>query len=126
MNPLRIGLAALLLLGVAAVRADDKKDLDKTKLVGIWQVTKGETLEPGTTWEFTKDGKATVILKNPNGTITKFEGTYKIAGQSFTITGKLAGDDYEETLKVPTLTEKTLVIVDEDGKKDTLEKQILR
>jgi uncharacterized protein (TIGR03066 family) len=136
-NPLRIGLIALLLLGVTAVRADDKKDpdknkavpaddkkdLDKNKLVGNWVVTKGQTLDPGTTWEFTKDGKATVVLKNANGTVTRFEGTYKIKGPAFTITGKLAGDDYEETLKVPTLTDKKLVLVDEDGKEDTLEKK---
>jgi uncharacterized protein (TIGR03066 family) len=119
MTRLRIGLAALLLLGVAAVRADDKKDLDKSKLVGTWVVTSGQTLEPGTTWEFTKDGKTTVVIKNPNGTTTRFEGTYTIKGQSFTIKGKLAGDDHEETLKVPTLTDKKLVLVDEDGKEDT-------
>ena len=123
MNPLRIGLAALLFLGVLAVRADDKKDLDKNKLVGTWVVTKGQTLEPGTTWEFTKDGKTTVVIQNPNGTTTRFEGTYKIMGQGFKITGKLAGDDYEETLKVPTLTDKKLVLVDEDGKEDTFEKK---
>ena len=123
MNPLRIGLAALLFLGVLAVRADDKKDLDKNKLVGTWVVTKGQTLEPGTTWEFTKDGKTTVILQNANGTTTTFVGTYKIEGQGFKITGKLAGDDHEETLKVPTLTDKKLVLVDEDGKEDTLEKK---
>jgi uncharacterized protein (TIGR03066 family) len=123
MNPLRIGLAVLLLLGVTAVRAYDEKDLDKDKLVGTWEVTKGETLAPGTTWEFTKDGKTTVVIKNPNGTTTKFEGTYKIKGQAFTITGKLAGNDYTETLKVPTLTDKELVLLDEDGKKDSFKKK---
>jgi uncharacterized protein (TIGR03066 family) len=120
---LRIVLGALLLFGLTTVRADDKKDLDKNKLVGTWVVTSGQTLEPGTTWEFTKDGKATVILKNANGTITRFEGTYTIKGQGFTIKGKLAGDDYEETLQVPTLTDKKLVLVDEDGKEDTCEKK---
>jgi uncharacterized protein (TIGR03066 family) len=122
MNQLRIGLAGLLLLGISAARADDKKDLDRDKLVGVWKVTKGETLEPGTTWTFTRDGKATVLLKNANGTTTTFEGTYKIKGQGFTITGKLAGDDYKETFTVPTLTDKELILVDEDGKKDTCER----
>ena len=50
MNPLRIGLAVLLVFGVSAARADDNKDLDMDKLVGTWELTKGETLPPGSTW----------------------------------------------------------------------------
>jgi uncharacterized protein (TIGR03066 family) len=122
MNLLRIGLAGLLLVGVTAVRAADEKDLDKDKLVGTWEVT-GGTLPVGTTWEFTKDGKLTIVIKNPNGTTTKFEGTYKIKGQAFTITGKLAGDDYTETFTAPTVTDKELVLLDEDGKKDIFKKK---
>lgn len=122
MTLLRIGLAGLLLAGVTAVRAADEKDLDKGKLVGTWEVTDG-TLPVGTTWEFTKDGKLTIVIKNPNGSTTTFEGTYKIKGQAFTITGKLAGDDYTEKFTASTVTDKELVLLDEDGKKDTFKKK---
>jgi uncharacterized protein (TIGR03066 family) len=122
MNLLRIGLAGLLLLGVTAVRADDKKDLDKDKLVGTWEVTKGETLELGSTCEFTKDGKLTFVIKE-KGQTNKLEGTYKIDGQAFKATLKFGDKEATQTLKVPTLTDTELVMVDENGKKDTFKKK---
>ena len=117
MKMLRIGLAVLLLLGVTAVRAYDEKDLDKDKLVGTWEVTKGETLELGSTCEFTKDGKLTFVIKE-KGQTNKLEGTYKIDGQAFKATLKFGDKEATQTLKVPTLTDTELVMVDENGKKE--------
>lgn len=123
MTLLRIGLAGLLLVGVTAmVRADDKKDLDKDKLVGTWEVTKGETLPVGSTCEFTKDGKLILTIKE-KGQSQKIEGTYKIEGQAFKATLKLGDKESTQTLKVPTFTDKELVMVDEQGKKDTFMKK---
>jgi uncharacterized protein (TIGR03066 family) len=123
MYPLRIGLAALLFLGVSAAGADDKKDLDKDKLVGTWELTQGETLPPGTTCEFTKDGKIKLVLPTPDGKKVTIEGTYKIEGQAFRATLKDGNKENTETLKVPTLTDKELVMVDEKGKKDSFKKK---
>jgi uncharacterized protein (TIGR03066 family) len=122
MKMLRIGLAAVLLLGVSTARADDKKDLDKDRLVGVWEVTKGESLPVGTTAEFTKDGKLKIVIKDKGQTIT-IEGTYKIDGQAFKSTLKFGDKENTELIKVPTLTDKELVLVDEKGQKDTFKKK---
>ena len=120
----RMGLAVVVLLAVTAVRADDKKDkdLDKDKLVGTWEVTKGESLPVGSTVEFTKDGKLKLAVKEGDKTMT-IEGTYKIDGQAFKSTLKVGDKDNTETVKVASLTDKELVLVDEQGNKDTLKKK---
>ncbi len=125
MNLLRIGLACLLVLGVTVARADEKKDkdLDKDKLVGTWEVTKGDSLPVGSTVEFTKDGKSKFVILNSDGKTQKFEGTYKIEGQGFKSVVKIEDKEHTETIKVTTLTDKELVVVDEKGQKDTFKKK---
>jgi uncharacterized protein (TIGR03066 family) len=122
MKLLRMSLAVVLLLGVTALRADDKKDLDKDKLVGTWEVTKGESLPVGSTVEFTKDGKVKITVKEGDKTMT-IEGTYKIDGQAFKSTLKFGDKENTETVKVTSLTDKELVLLDEQGKKDTFKKK---
>ena len=122
MKLLRMSLACLFLLGVTALRADDKKDLDKDKLVGTWEVTKGESMPVGSTVEFTKDGKLKIVVKEGDKTMT-IEGTYKIEGQAFKSTLKFGNMENTETVKVTSLTDKELVLLDEQGKKDTFKKK---
>jgi uncharacterized protein (TIGR03066 family) len=104
MKVVQLSLIYLTVVGMSVARADEKKDLDKTKLVGTWEVTKGETMPVGSTAEFTKDGKLKLVLKNGDKTLT-IEGTYKIEGQAFKSTLNVEGKDHTETIKVPTLTD---------------------
>jgi uncharacterized protein (TIGR03066 family) len=117
------GLFALLIcagLGWPA-RADDKKADPKDppsveKLLGVWEITKGEGAPPGTTVEFKKEGKLEINV-DLNGKGLKIEGTYKLDGGKLTVSVKGPGgkDDTEiETIK--TLTKDALVTVDDKGK----------
>ena len=91
--------------------------------MGTWELTKGETLPPGSTCEFTKDGKIKLVLPTPDGKKLTLDGTYKIMGQAFRATFKQGDKESSETLKVPTLTDKELVMVDEKDKKDAFKKK---
>jgi uncharacterized protein (TIGR03066 family) len=61
MKAITLGLAAFLFAGLTAAYGADKKDDNKTKIVGVWEVAKGE-LPKGSTMEFTKDGKLKVTI----------------------------------------------------------------
>jgi uncharacterized protein (TIGR03066 family) len=119
----RLALAVVFVLGVTAVRADEKKDAEtKDKLVGTWEVTKGDSLPPGSTAEFTKDGKLKLTIKADKDKSVTIEGTFKVEGETFKTTLKAEGKEHTETLKIKSLTDKELVIEDEKGKKDTFKK----
>lgn len=77
----------VMLFGLAGFsQAADVDDYPK-KIVGIWEVTKSESNLPnGTTVEFTKDGKLSVIIK---GDDTKLSGTYKLDKDTLNV--KLTG-----------------------------------
>jgi uncharacterized protein (TIGR03066 family) len=76
----------------------------------------------GSTVEFTKDGKLKLAVKDGDKTMT-IEGTYKIEGQAFKSILKLGDKEHTETIKVPSLTDKELVLLDEQGKKDTFKRK---
>jgi uncharacterized protein (TIGR03066 family) len=124
MKLLRLALVGALVLGVTAVRAEDKKEggVDKKKLMGTWVVTKGETLPVGATVEFTKDGKLKLVIKEKDKALT-VEGAYEVKGDGFKLTMKDGDKEHTETLKVKKLTDKELVVEDEKGKKDTFKKK---
>jgi uncharacterized protein (TIGR03066 family) len=97
-----------------------KKDM----IVGTWEAAEGGQVPPGTTVEFTKDGKM----------ITKIS----VAGQEMSLTGKyeVVGDDLKttntnpktkqeqsETDKITTLTDKELVLKDSKGKEVKFKKK---
>jgi uncharacterized protein (TIGR03066 family) len=120
---LQLALAGVLAFGAAAVAADDKKDDKAAKLVGTWEVTKGESLPPGSIAEFTKDGKLKLTVKDGDKVVLSAEGTYKIDGDSLTVKLKDPnGKDHEETMKVKSLTDKELVTFDDNKKTDTFKK----
>src|SRR5262245_6678865 len=82
-----ISVCALMLavaVASAAAQSDKKSDIDTGKLVGRWGTTaKGRLAAMAPVEEFTKDGKYT--LGPPDGKL-KLEGTYKIEGNTVTIT----------------------------------------
>ena len=102
-------------------RADEKKDIDKAKLVGKWKVTKGENVPAGATIEFTKDGKLSMSF-DVNGTIMKVEGTYKVEGDKLHTTIKMGDKEEMDTDTLKSLTDDKLVVEDKAGKVVELEK----
>jgi uncharacterized protein (TIGR03066 family) len=123
MKPLLFTVAGLLALG-AAVRADDKSGgSNAQKIVGTWEVTKGETIPVGSTIEFDKAGKFKMVVKQGTQSMS-FEGTYKVNGDNLTVTMKAPnGQTHEETMTIKTLTDKEFVTVDDKKKVDTFKKK---
>ena len=124
MKLLRLALVGVLVLGVSVARADDKKDKEtQEKLVGTWESIKGsESVPPGSTMEFTKDGKLKLVFKQEDKSLT-IEGTYKVDGQTFKATLKVGDKEHTETIKIKKLTDTELVITDEKDKTDKFTKK---
>jgi uncharacterized protein (TIGR03066 family) len=106
----RVLLAGACFLGVIAigVAGDDTAK----KLVGVWTVIQKEKKEGAleVAVEFTKDGKYIMNTKLGDKE-RKDEGTYKLKGDMLSVTfGKRT-----QTAKITKLTEKELVVTDEDG-----------
>jgi uncharacterized protein (TIGR03066 family) len=117
MKTIAFGLAAFLIVGLTAAYGADKKDDNKTKIVGVWEVVKGEAPK-GATMEFTKDGKLKFTVEVEGKKVT-VEGTYEVDGESIKTVGKGPdGKEHKETAKIKKLTDKELVIEDEKGKTD--------
>jgi len=133
MKLLNVAVAGLLALGLAAgLRADEKKGDKKTdkgtedyakKAIGSWEVSEGESMDPGSTLELTKDGKIKFGIKRGERKLD-LEGTYKITGADFSIKVTLPnGDEHEETMKITKLTDKELVTFDDNKKTDTFKRK---
>jgi uncharacterized protein (TIGR03066 family) len=117
MKGITSGLAAFLLVAVTAACAADKKDDNKTKIVGVWEVVKGDNPK-GSTIEFTKDGKLKINIED-NGKKIALDGSYEIDGESLkTVLKGPGGKEHKETLKIKKLTEKELITEDEKAKED--------
>jgi uncharacterized protein (TIGR03066 family) len=93
---------------------------NKDKIVGVWELVKGSDLPPGTSFEFMKDGKMKVSIKDGDKT-TEMNGTYKVEGDKLTNAGKGPdGKEQKETDTIVKLTDTELVIKDDKHNK-TLE-----
>jgi uncharacterized protein (TIGR03066 family) len=123
MKLLSVVLAGCLVAGVSAARAEEKKgDGNAEKAVGTWEVTKGESLPPGSTLELTKDGKLKLVVKA--ATPVTVEGTYKVDGTKLMVTMKLPdGKDHSETMEIKKLTDTELVTFDMMKQTDTFKKK---
>ncbi len=130
MNALRLPAAvltclALAVLASAPARAAEKdKATNKDKIVGTWEVTKaGSDLPEGSTIEFTKDGKLTIVAKIKDQSIT-VKGTYTIDGDKLMVVQKTPdGKELKETIIIKSLTYKKLVTVDDKKKEDEFKKK---
>lgn len=137
MNALRwLGMALFILSLTACSGKDKKDDTSKTtdgpkkeatnaeKILGTWEVAKPgkEGPPPGSTVEFTKDGKyiVTFVVENKP---EKMEGTYKVEGDSIKTTIKPGEKEVKETIKIKTLTDSKLVTEDEKGSVDEFKKK---
>jgi len=124
MNLLKL-LAAGLVVGLlaSAVRADDKADNAK-KVVGKWELTKVESggLPQGTIIEFTKDGKVKVTAKKDDADFN-LEGTYKVDGDTLTVTMKAGEEERKQTITIVKLTDSEMHTKNEQGKMAELTKK---
>jgi uncharacterized protein (TIGR03066 family) len=111
-----MAVVMIALAGTAPAADEDKK------IVGKWEITKsGCDLPPGTTIEFTKDGKLTVVLKI-EGKDEKITGTYKVDKTKLTVKLEAGGETHEETVTITKLTDDALSIEDKDKKVDEFKK----
>ncbi|SRR5260370_23775818 len=124
MKAITLGLAAFLFAGLTAAYGADKKDDNKTKIVAVWEVVKGDVSVPkGASTEFTKDGKIKINTEADGKKIT-MDGSYQMDGDSIKITLKGPdGKDYKQTLKIKKLTDKELTTEDEKGRTDEYKKK---
>lgn len=117
MNVLRLMTVGtvVLLFGVGA-RAEDKPDYAKL-IVGKWEATKTDpgTLPEGTVVEFTKDGKLKMSVKK-DGQELNVEGTYKVEGNSFTMTMKLGDQEKSQKITITKISDTAVSTTDKDNK----------
>jgi uncharacterized protein (TIGR03066 family) len=122
MRTFALAVTSVLVLGLTAAFADDKKDDNKAKLVGIWEATEGEAPK-GATVEFTKDGKLKIAFE-ADGKKIVIEGTYELDGKSLKTNLKGPdGKERKETMTIEELTDSKLVTKDEKCKVDKFKKQ---
>lgn len=118
LSTLVLGVLVLGITGTAKAQ-----DIDAKKIVGTWLIDKSSgDLPPGTTIEFTKDGKLAAVLKVDSQEL-KIEGTYKIDKDKITVKLKVGDQSVEETATITKLDDKDLEIKDKDGKVDTFKKK---
>ena len=116
-------LAFLVLTTTAGlVAADDTTDEYPKLIVGKWEFVKsGGDVGPGSTVEFTKDKKVTLVVKGEDTKAT-VKGTYKLKGDKLTITLTAGDDEFDQTLTVTKLTDDAMQLKDEKGGIDVLKK----
>ena len=104
--------------------AQDKK-IDPAKFVGKWEVTKSEVPNlTGSTVEFTKDGKLTVMA-TIEGKKEEFIGTYTVDGDKLKVTlkPKDGGKENTDTDTIKSVTDDKIVLVDKEKKETELTKK---
>jgi uncharacterized protein (TIGR03066 family) len=117
MNALRLlAVGAIACLLSAGARAEDKIDYAKM-LVGKWVVSKADegTVGKGTTIEFTKDGKVMAMMKKDDKEET-MSGTYKVEGDTFTVTMKMGDDEHSTTITITKISKTEMSTKNKEGK----------
>lgn len=96
---------------------------NKDKIVGTWEVTKSTEVPPGAIFDFTKDGKMKVSVKE-DGITNEMPGTYEVEGDKLTTVGKGPdGKEDKQTDTIAKLTDAELVIKNRRGQTIELKKK---
>src|SRR5262249_40523047 len=96
---------------------------NKEKLLGVWEAVKGPTFPKGTTVQFTKEGKITVIFREGGQTAT-LEMEYTVTGNTIRTSFKDPENKVtRDAVTIKTLTATDLVTVGKDGKENEFKKQ---
>jgi uncharacterized protein (TIGR03066 family) len=106
---------ALVLFGSS--HAGEKID---TMIIGSWQVVKSEDAPAGSFVEFTKDGRLILIPKGKED--KRVEATYKVDGKKLTTMRNEKGKVEVNILTIQTLSETTLITLNDKGKTDELKR----
>jgi uncharacterized protein (TIGR03066 family) len=127
MNSSRLtGLLWIAVLLNSSASSAPEPSSNRTKIVGVWEFVKSDDgTPPGSTLEFTKDGKIKVETKVGDEDL-KMEGTYKVDGDKLTVTIKeteAKEKDKSETVTITKLTDNELIVKDEKGQVDVLKKK---
>lgn|SRR5262249_49408265 len=121
MKSLSAIVLGVIVLGLAS-SAQAQDDFAK-KIIGTWVLDKSSgDLPPGTTVEFTKDGKLMVVAKVDTQEL-KIDGTYKVEKDKLTVKLKVGDQSIEETATITKLDDKVLELKDKDGKVDGFKKK---
>jgi uncharacterized protein (TIGR03066 family) len=120
------GFLVLSLVAFAGTTSQAQDKIDKDKIVGTWELTKSTAKEgppPGTTVEFTKDGKLKFKVKVENKEIT-LEGTYTIDGDKLNTAMKTPdGKEQKDTDTITKLTDKEMVLKGSKGEVNEFKKK---
>ncbi len=118
MNTLRQMAAGLLVVGLlTALPAAAKADVNKEKLVGLWEVVKADqgALPVGSVVDFGKDGRAKVTAVR-EGKESTAEGSYAVEGDKLTVTLKQGEKEVKHAITIKKLTDTEFVSENEKGK----------
>ena len=118
MNARRQLAAGLLVVGLlSALPAAEKADVNKEKLVGLWEVVKADqgALPVGSVVDFGKDGKAKVTAVR-EGKESSVEGTFAVEGSKLTVTLKHGEKEVKHAISIKKLTDAEFVSENEKGK----------
>ena len=120
-----VGLAFLgCLLLVGSGQADDTKDdkaPDKAKLYGTWEVLKSGEYPLLSTAEFRK--KRLIRTYFLNGATTEMAFNYTLEGNKLTTTIDTGGKVTVKTVTIQTLTDTSLILLDDKGKTEELRRK---
>lgn len=100
-----------------AVAAPAAEASNKEKILGVWEMTKGDEKVPkGATFEFTKEGKVKMTA-TIEGRKISFELTYSVDGNKLkTVSPGKDGKKVEDIDTIEKLTDTEMVLKDSKGK----------
>jgi uncharacterized protein (TIGR03066 family) len=123
-------LAVLVLLFLPATIwcGDDQKPAKASELIiGVWTGVKGWETSPDLSMQFEKSGTFKLLERKGESltkgnkkiaaeTVTVASGSYTIKGQRLTMSAKVDGKEVTDSRTIKTLTDKTLILVNDEGK----------
>jgi uncharacterized protein (TIGR03066 family) len=112
MSALRLVTAGLFVVGlVVGVRAEEKKDSNKDKIVGTWELSTSDK-SFSAVYDFAKDGKIKLMSKKDEKEEST-EGTYSVEGDKVSVVLKIDGKEEKHTFTIKKLTDTEMVLLDE-------------
>lgn len=106
--------------GFAPAAPVPKERAEAEKVVGTWKMTLDSRGESTTDLEldFHQGGKMVIRQRLTNGTLSVYEGTYRVVGNELPYDVKQGTRVKKETLTIKKLTADELILVDPDGLKE--------
>ena len=106
--------------GQAGEKKNDK-GIDKTKLLGVWEVLKSDEYPLLSSAEFKK--KRLIRTYFLNGATTEMKFDYTLEGNRLTTTIDTGGKVTIKMMTIQSLTDKSLILVDDTGKTEQLRRR---